>query len=604
MSKTIYGNTQGLKKADLDLLQNIYKLVVDKNTIISLEIAQIIAAISSSCQRELAVFIDRQGRVVSVGVGDAATVQLQARSRRRGTYRLAGLRCVHTHPSGNGKLSMVDYAALYDLRLDVMAAMGVLDGKIKEVCFACLEPQDGQLTKNFQDFGPMPADQLTEINVTMLIQSIEDRIKPPSAIPATVIGEAEKAILVTIAGEDTLDELALLADTAGATTVARVAQRRNQPDTAYFIGRGKVRELTQLRQRLGAELIIMDSELTPIQARNLENAIGCRIVDRTTLILDIFAQRARTKEGQLQVELAQLRYALPRLTGLGTALSRLGGGIGTRGPGETKLETDRRHIRRRIDELTKALEQVRKQRHRQRQSRRESAIPVVALVGYTNAGKSTLLNTLTQSEAYTANQLFATLDPTTRRLQLTGNREVLLTDTVGFIRNLPHHLIKAFRATLEEVVEADILLHVIDASHAELTEQIRAVESVLKELGVQDKPTIMVFNKVDRPLNHQQLEQAKLSCPYQAVEASALTGVGIEQLKELIYQNTLHRRRLVKGRLPYDRTDLVALLHRHGEVHREEYSPEGILVEAEIDAIHWADVAPHITPNTPQTNKP
>ena len=599
MLKTIYGNTQGIKKADLDLLQSIYDLEVDKDTIISLDIAQIMAEISSSCQRELAVFIDRQGRVVSVGAGDAATVQLQARSKRRGTYRLAGLRCIHTHPTGSGKLSLVDYAALYEMRLDVMAAMGVLDGNITEVCFACLEPQEGQLTKNFQDFGPMSVDQLTEINVTMLSQSIEDRIKPPAAVPTTVSREAEKAILVTIADEDTLDELALLAETAGATTVGQLAQRRDRPDSAYFIGRGKMEELVQLRQRLGAELIIFDSELTPTQTRNLENTVGCRIIDRTTLILDIFAQRARTKEGQLQVELAQLHYALPRLIGMGTVLSRLGGGIGTRGPGETKLETDRRHIRRRIDELTNALEQVRRHRGQQRQSRRESAVPVVALVGYTNAGKSTLLNTLTQSQAYTADKLFATLDPTTRRLELSGNREILLTDTVGFIRNLPHHLVKAFRATLEEIAEADILLHVADASHAELAEQISAVESVIKELGAQDKPTIMVFNKTDRPLNQQLLEQVKLSYHYPAVEISALTGLGIEQLKELISSNTLHQRRLVKGRLPYDRTDLVALLHRHGEVYREEYNPEGILVEAEIEEAHWPDIALHLQPDEP-----
>ncbi len=599
MTKTIYGNTRGIKKVDLDLLQGIYNLVIDKNIIISLEMAQIMADISCSSQRELAVFIDRQGRVVSVGVGDAAKVQLQAQSRRRGAHRLAGLRCIHTHPSGSGQLSMVDYAALYDMRLDVMVALGVLDGKIKEVHFACLEPHDGQLTKKFQNFGPMSAIQLTNFNLPTLIQDIEGLIKPPAAVNTTKAMEAEKAILVTIVSEETLDELALLADTAGATPVARVAQHRNQPNTAFFIGRGKVEELAQLRQRLGAQLVIFDSELTPTQARNLENAIGCRIVDRTTLILDIFAQRARTKEGQLQVELAQLHYTLPRLTGLGTVLSRLGGGIGTRGPGETKLETDRRHIRRRIDELTGALEQVRRHRSQQRQSRRESAMSVVALVGYTNAGKSTLLNALTQAQAYTANQLFATLDPTTRRLQLTGNREVLLTDTVGFIRNLPHHLIKAFRATLEEVVEADLLLHVVDASHAELTEQIAAVESVLKELGAQDKQTIMVFNKIDQPLNHQLLEQVKLSCQCQAVELSALTGTGLIQLKELIIQYIFRERRLFKGWLPYDRTDLVALLHRHGEIYSEQYSPDGIQLEAAIDECHWADVAPYIKQNKP-----
>ncbi|AGL03890.1 GTPase HflX [Desulfoscipio gibsoniae] len=594
MTKTVYGNTRGLKKVDLDLLQGIYELAIDKNMIISLEIAQIMAVISSSNQRELVVFMDRQGRVASVGVGDAATVQLKAQSRRRGEHRLAGLRCIHTHPSGSGQLSAVDYAALYDMRLDVMVALGVQDGKIKEACLACLEPRDGQLTQNFQNFGPMSFAQLAAFPLTALIQDIEDSIKPPAAVSTSKTRQIEKAILVTIAGEDTLDELALLADTAGATPVARVTQHRKKPDTAFFIGRGKVEELALHRQSLGAELVIFDDELTPTQARNLEHAIGCRIVDRTTLILDIFAQRARTKEGKLQVELAQLRYLLPRLTGLGTALSRLGGGIGTRGPGETKLETDRRHIRRRIDELTNALEQVRRHRQQQRQNRRESASPVVALVGYTNAGKSTLLNALTQAQVYTANQLFATLDTTTRRLQLPGNREVLLTDTVGFIRKLPHHLVKAFRATLEEVIEADLLLHVVDASHAGLAEQIAAVEAVLKELGVQDKHTILVFNKIDQPVNHQLLEQVKLSYHCQFVEVSAHTGTGLEQLKELIAQNTLHQQRLLKGRLPYDRTDLVALLHQHGKVYSEKYGPEGIQVEAAVDECYWAALAPYL----------
>lgn len=579
---------------DLDLLQSIYDMVTDKDQVISPEIARIMAEISSSSQRELAVFIDRQGRVVSVGVGDAATVQLKAQSKRRSAYRLSGLRCIHTHPSGNGQLSAVDYAALYDMRLDVMVALGVLDGKIKEARLACLEPRDGQLAHNFQDFGPLPAEQLTGFPLTELIKGIENNIIPPASITTTAGRQAEKAILVTIDSEDSLDELALLADTAGAVPVARVSQRRQRPDTAFFIGRGKVEELALHRQRLGAELVIFDGELNPTQTRNLENTIGCRIIDRTSLILDIFAQRARTREGQLQVELAQLQYLLPRLTGLGTALSRLGGGIGTRGPGETKLETDRRHIRRRIEELTGAIEQVRRHRRQQRQSRRKSAVPVVALVGYTNAGKSTLLNTLTQAKVYTANQLFATLDPTTRRLVLPGNREVLLTDTVGFIRKLPHHLVKAFHATLEEVLEADLLLHVADASHPELLEQITAVEGVLKELGVQDKNTILVLNKIDQPVNHKLVEEVKLTYRGQVVEASSRDGTGLDRLKELIIQNALGMRRQIKGWLPYDRTDLLALLHRHGEVYSEQYTPRGIRVEAAVDENHWAAVAPHI----------
>lgn len=597
MGQTVYGNTRGLKKVDLDLLQSIYDMVIDKDQVISPEIARIMAEISSSSQRELAVFVDRQGRVVSAGVGDAATVQLKAQSKRRSVYRLSGLRCIHTHPSGSGQLSAVDYAALYDMRLDVMVALGVLDGKIKEARLACLEPRDGQLTHSFRNFGPLSAEQLTAFPLTGLIKSIEDNIIPPASITTTTDRRAEKAILVTIGSEYSLDELALLAETAGAVPVARVYQRRQRPDKTYFIGRGKVEELALHRQRLGAELVIFDDELNPTQARNLENSIGCRIVDRTSLILDIFAQRARTKEGQLQVELAQLQYLLPRLTGLGTVLSRLGGGIGTRGPGETKLETDRRHIRRRIEELTSAIEQVRRHRRQQRKGRRKSAAPVVALVGYTNAGKSTLLNTLTRAKVYTANQLFATLDPTTRRLVLSGNREVLLTDTVGFIRKLPHHLVKAFHATLEEVLEADLLLHVADASHPELLEQITAVEGVLKELGVQDKNTILVLNKIDQPVNHKLVEQAKLSYRGQVVEVSSRDGTGLDRLKDLITQNALGMRRRVKGLLPYDRTDLLALLHRYGEVYSEQYTPRGIRVEAAVDETRWAAVAPHIQQN-------
>jgi GTP-binding protein HflX len=297
------------------------------------------------------------------------------------------------------------------------------------------------------------------------------------------------------------------------------------------------------------------------------------------------------------VELAQLRYLLPRLTGLGAALSRLGGGIGTRGPGETKLETDRRHIRRRIDDLTRALEQVRRHRRQHRQNRRDSAIPVTALVGYTNAGKSTLLNALTGAGVLTANRLFATLDPTTRLLQLPDNREVLLTDTVGFIRKLPHHLVAAFRATLEEVTEADLLLHVVDVSHNRLQEQIAAVNSVLKDLGAHDKKTILVFNKTDRPVDSVLLEEVEFSCPHRVVRVSARTGAGLEYLRKLIAEYTHQPRRILQGKLPYDRTDLVALLHREGAVYQEHYTEDGIWVEAAVDESLRATIAPFIKPH-------
>ncbi|RJQ25511.1 MAG: GTPase HflX, partial [Peptococcaceae bacterium] len=391
---------------------------------------------------------------------------------------------------------------------------------------------------------------------------------------------------------ESLEELARLAETAGAAPAAKVLQQKSRPDAAFFIGRGKVKELALLRQNLSAELIIFDEELTPTQTRNLQNAAGCRVIDRTALILDIFAQRARTREGKLQVELAQLNYLLPRLTGIGTELSRLGGGIGTRGPGETKLETDRRHIRRRIEELNRDLEQVRRHRKKQRQKRRESSMPVVALVGYTNAGKSTLLNALTGARVFTANQMFATLDPTTRRLQLPDNQEALLTDTVGFIRKLPHHLVAAFRATLEEVGEADLLLHVVDASHNRFAEQIEAVESVLKELGAREKKTILVLNKTDRPVDHQALEDFKISCRRQVAEVSARTGKGLEELKRLIARHTCRQQRKLKGWLPHGRTDLVALLYRQGLVYNVQYAEEGIWLEAAAGDPLWSAVAP------------
>lgn len=594
MSKTVYGNIQGIKKEDLSLLQSIYEQTVDKDTLISPEIAQLLAKISGECQRELVVFIDRNGHVVSVGVGDYATAPLEAQSKRRSDFRLSGLRCIHTHPKGSGVLSVVDYAALLDMRLDAMAAMGVYNGVVKDIYIACLEPQNGLLTNSYKSFGPMSLKSMQKLPLHILIKEIEERIIPPSSLLTDTSQEVEKAILVTIENEESLAELAQLAETAGAQTVEKIVQRRNQPDTAYFIGRGKVNELSLLRQRLAADLVIFDDELTPTQARNLQNEIGCRIIDRTALILDIFARRAQTKEGKLQVELAQLRYLLPRLTGLGIALSRLGGGIGTRGPGETKLETDRRHIRRRIDDLNHSLEQVRRHRRNHREKRQDSDIPLIALVGYTNAGKSTLLNTLTKAEVYTANKLFATLDPTTRRLELPDNQEVLLTDTVGFIKKLPHHLVAAFRATLEEVIEAELLVHVVDASHQRLKEQITAVENVLKDLGAKEKKTILVLNKIDQPLDQQLLEGIELSCPFDVIRVSAKTGAGLDELKELLLHHTKRPRRLAQGVLPYNRADLVALMHREGIVYEEHYAEQGIMFKAAVNESIWSKISPFI----------
>lgn len=402
----------------------------------------------------------------------------------------------------------------------------------------------------------------------------------------------EKAVLVGIElkGDDpeqttySFEELARLADTAGAVVLQQLFQRRNKPDPVTFLGRGKAGEVAVLCRDHDASLAIFDRELSAVQARNLEEITGVRIIDRTQLILDIFARRAKTREGKLQVELAQLNYLLPRLTGRGVEMSRLGGGIGTRGPGETRLEVDRRRIRKRIADLGAEIRELKKHRDLLRRSRREIPIPLVALVGYTNAGKSTILRKLTGAGVLVEDKLFATLDPTTRRVVLPNNEAILLTDTVGFIQNLPHHLVAAFRATLEEVVEADLLLHVVDASHPNADKQTEAVDRVLESLGAADKPFIMVYNKFDL-LPNGTLPLAEKG--RQSVALSAERGWGFEELLEAIARAFISRRVLKTFFIPYHKSGLLPLLHEKGRVLREEHGEKGVTLEAEIESV-WA----------------
>lgn len=411
---------------------------------------------------------------------------------------------------------------------------------------------------------------------------------------ARIQAPVERAILVglDLGGfrrwtiEESLAELAELASTAGAEVVAEVVQHRSAPEPATLIGTGKVAEVAELVSILEADVVIFDDELTPAQQRNLEDRLSVKVIDRTQLILDIFARRARSREGKVQVELAQLQYLFPRLTGMGEALSRLGGGIGTRGPGETKLEADRRRIRQRIRDLQRELRKMAAQRDVLRKKRVRNRIPVVALVGYTNAGKSTLLNALVGSEqVYAADQLFATLDPTMRALNLSESRRVILSDTVGFIHKLPHHLVAAFRATLEEVVEADLLLHVVDVSHPNYEQQMDAVFEVLEELGVAGKPTVTVFNKCDLL---EPVEAANLvaRCP-NAVSISAKHKTNLEQLKQTILENLpvqLVRRRFL---VPYGEASVVEQMHQRGAVLEQQYTEHGIDLLVELDPI-WA----------------
>lgn len=385
-----------------------------------------------------------------------------------------------------------------------------------------------------------------------------------------------------------LDELERLANTARACVVDAVVQYRDVPDPSWLIGRGKVEELAGRAEEESIDLMIFDQELSPVQLANLERRIPCKVLDRTQLILDIFAMRARTKEGSLQVELAQLEYSLPRLTGRGKELSRLGGGIGTRGPGEKKLETDRRHIRNRIRDLKRELEGVRKHRQLHQNRRRKMDVIQVALVGYTNAGKSTLLNRLTGAEVVEEDRLFATLDPTSRFLPLPSGERVLLTDTVGFIRKLPHHLVAAFRSTLEQVREADLLLHVVDASHPEAMEQIKAVEQVLEELGAGEIPVLTVFNKMD------QAEERILVAEGETIRISAWDSGDRERLKEKV--DAMLNATQVHGsaEIPVSRGDLIFQLYQVAEVVHSEVSDLTLKVDFRLPLRRYERMPPEM----------
>jgi GTP-binding protein HflX len=382
--------------------------------------------------------------------------------------------------------------------------------------------------------------------------------------------------------QESIAELARLADTAGIEVVGEVVQKVSEPHPNAYLGKGKIRELKESKSSLAFDTVIADDELSPAQQRHLENVLDVQVLDRTAVILHIFSQHASTREGRLQVELAQYRYRLPRLTGRGVELSRLGAGINTRGPGETKLESDRRRIRSRISELGREIEQVRVQRALHRSQRRASGIPVIAVVGYTNAGKSTLMNALTGAQVLSSDQLFATLDPTTRRLELPNHQEILLTDTVGFIQKLPTDLVAAFRATLEEVTEADVVLHVVDASHPQLNVQIEAVEDELEALGVQHKPRITALNKADLLLPERiPLLRRRFPSP---VVISALTGVGLEALRNLMADKVSSQFVPVRVQIPYTDAEFVNLFRSRGMVEREDHRAEGTMITGRLPA--------------------
>ena len=595
MANEIYGNLKGIRNSVIDELKTFYDIRIEGGSLLNTELAMRMADVTDFINREVSVYLSRSGQVLAVAVGNDQSVELPPVEGRRGTSRLSGVRCVHTHPNGNPNLSGVDISALKNNRFDAMVAIGVTSPNFSEsvLTFGMITGIDENEQYEVECYGTLTPTEAEGIFFPNLVATVE-RILDKQSGSASLAQGTERAIIVGMeygggasiigwSADDSLEELKQLADTAGAEVVARFLQKRPKPDPAFFIGRGKVQELALYVPQETVDLCIFDDELSPAQQRNIEQAMGVRVLDRTALILDIFAQRAHTNEGKLQVELAQLQYTLPRIMGKGLSLSRLGGGIGTRGPGETKLEVDRRRIRDRIAYIKGCISKVKNVRTLQRSGRAKASVPTVSLVGYTNAGKSTLLNTLTNSDIYAQDQLFATLDPTTRQLELPNKQQAILTDTVGFIQRLPHQLVAAFQSTLEEVVEADVLLHVIDVSHELYKEQANAVYHVLEELGAKDKTIITVYNKIDKLPEGSALAE-RLAREENSICISAKARLNLDGLLALIAENLKLKSVEESFLVPYSDSAAVSRLHEAGTVLEQEYLAEGTLLKVRMEA--------------------
>jgi len=507
--KDVLGNTAGLKPNQLRRIAKLYTRRLPPRQIVTPEFARQLAELSHETRRQIGALIDRGGHVEYVMVGDNRSIELPDFKRIRvAVDRFRGLRCIHTHLRGEG-LTQDDLTDLALLRLDLMVAIDVnensgLPGLVNAAYLLPLTSNGAHSTAG-ESYAFLPKAIASQLNLDFLalIESLEEemarnrnatrlaRVKDRTILVGVTTGALSDA-------EESMAELNELATAGGIVVQDRVIQRRQAIDPRTVLGRGKLQELLIRSLQLGADMLVFDRELTPAQVRSLSEATDLKILDRSQLILDIFAQRAQSHEGRIQVELAQLKYLLPRLiAGQDSAFSRLAGGIGGRGPGETKLETDRRRVRDRIHRLEKEIELQRRRRHERRKVRARNKLPVVSIVGYTNAGKSTLLNALTNSEVRAEQRMFATLDPTSRRLRLPREQEIIVNDTVGFIRDLPPDLLSAFRSTLEEIVDSRLLIHLVDASNPRWAQQILSVERILRELNLAEIPSLLVLNKED-----------------------------------------------------------------------------------------------------------
>jgi len=557
---------QGLKSSQLKQLQKLYQQRLPGDRLTTPEFAQRLAAISSEIKQPLCTYINRRGQVIRVGVGTVNQTKIPPQELPRyGAERLSGIRCLSTQINiETPKESTLTAMAMQ--RLDALVVMNIKEGGferrgggvtgyIQGVYLAHLLPTPALEQSSSDKTSPafswfisdaMTLDTLANQDFEELVAGLESEFSR-EFVAQNVDSDGDRALIIGLmtdrltkqSFDDGITEIARLVDTAGGEVLQVIQQKRSRPHPQTVVGEGKMAEIALTAQTLGANLLVFNLDLSPGQVRNLEQQIGIRVVDRTEVILDIFAQRAQSRAGKLQVELAQLAYLLPRLTGRGQAMSRLGGGIGTRGPGETKLETERRTISTRIARLQKEVDQLQSHRSRLRQRRQHQEVPTVAIVGYTNAGKSTLLNTLTNAEVYTADQLFATLDPTTRRLVVPDPvsnelKEILVTDTVGFIHQLPPALVNSFRATLEEVTEADGLVHLVDLSHPAWQSHIRSVMKILSEMPTAPGPILLVFNKIDQ-VSAEHLMVAREEFP-QAFYISAGQRLGLETLRQKLGQ--------------------------------------------------------------------
>ncbi|MGU8762222.1 GTPase HflX [Clostridium perfringens] len=584
----IHGNTDGIRNSVLKELKELYKINVPKYSVCTEDMINIISRLSSQIEREISVGINRKGKVISVAIGDSSSVEIPLIDIHE--KRLSGVRIIHTHPSGVSRLSALDISALMKLKLDTIMAIAVEEGKAKDASLGFCYVENEILIS--EEAPHLTIDKCLQINILDKINHVEEVIKTSNVEE----DDSERAILVGCDTRESLDELEELAKACDIPTLEKVFQNRSKIDASFYIGRGKVLEIANIRQLTRANLVIFDDELSGAQVKNLEANLGVKVIDRTTLILEIFSRRAKTREAKIQVELAQLKYRAARLMGLGTVMSRTGGGIGTRGPGEKKLEIDRRHIRERIYDLQAELKKIKKIRETQRERRSKDKTSQVSLVGYTNAGKSTLRNTLCAESASTlatqakdkvfeADMLFATLDTTTRAIKLPDNRDITLTDTVGFVSKLPHELVEAFKSTLEEVIYSDLLCHVVDASSDNAQEEIIAVEKVLGELKALESAKILVLNKIDKADEEKLNElEAKYSSIYnKVVKISARERINLDDLLEAISEELPYTLKSKEYIIPYTAQQVVAYLHRNANVSEEEYREEGTYIKAEVD---------------------